>query len=253
MNRKMVAAIALVCSIAGACGGDDAGVAAPTPTPARSPSDEPEFFSGGECPATPYPGLPEGSGCVTSVADDGARLFVYALLDGKSKPRTWRVRLVEGSREIDQRLREANVWSYPRALGATDVEGDGRREWWIKVADYGSHGAAWGGLDVYLVRRGALRPITFEGRPLTVDFGGISRLGQGAVCRDGDLVLLRVWARDRQNTRWWVSERTLELDGGRARFAGRRQRTIVVDGYTDPDLVRNYRVECHGTTLTPFD
>lgn len=249
MNRIVLAWIALAGFLAGCAGGDDPSpAAAPTPSPV-----EIGFFSGGECPPAPYDDLPDDAGCATAASDGDARLTVYALLDDEAKPRAWRVRLAGEGAEIDQNLREANVWSYPRALGATDIDRDGEREWWLKVADYGSHGAAWGGLHVFVVRGGALVPVTFEGEPLTVDFGGISRLGQGAVCRDGRLVLLRVWARDRQNTRWWVSERTLEIEEGRARLVDTRRRTIAVDSYTDPSLVRNYRVRCDGTTFTPFD
>lgn len=249
LARAALSLLTCAVSIAG-CARDDGAAPASTSPPEVV---EPEFLNGGECPPSPYPELPGDAGCVTSAVDAGDRLLVYARLDRDDMPRTWRVRLTSERGEIDQRLRESNVWSYPHAFGATDVNRDGDREWWIKVADYGSHGAAWGGLDLYLVEGGSLVPVTYAGEPLTVDFGGISRLGQGAVCRDGALVLLRTWALDRHNTRWAVSERRLELDGGRARFTGRRQHEIEVDSYTDPDLVRNYRVECYGTTFTPFD
>lgn len=258
-GRRLAIAWAVACTILlsacsrGSGGAPGAGAAAPSPSPSRSGASEPDFFSGGRCPRSPYPELPAEAGCVTSAVEGDERLLVYALLGRGDKPRAWRARLVGAGDELDQRLRQSNVWSYPRALGATDVDHDGGLEWWIKVADYGSHGAAWGGLNVYVLARGALRPVTFEGEPLTVDFGGITRLGQGAVCRDGELVVLRAWARDRRNTRWWVSERRLELDGRRAHFLGRTQRSLVVDSYVDPDLVRNYRVECYGKTFTPFD
>lgn len=190
---------------------------------------------------------------MSSVEGGGQELLVYALLDSNARPRTWRLRLSGRGDEIDQRLRRGKAISYPRAVGVTDLDDDRRSEWWVKVADYGSHGAAWAGLNLFLSKSGALEPVTYEGEPLTVDFGGISRLGEGAVCRGGDLVVVRVWALDRQNTHWRISERRYELDGTRARFVGRGSRVLVVESYADPELARNYRVRCDGHTFTPFD
>ncbi|HEX2195867.1 MAG TPA: hypothetical protein VHJ76_02985 [Actinomycetota bacterium] len=220
---------------------------------APSPAAEPEFVNGGECPPAGHAELPEDAGCVSSVVSDDDRLVVYALLNRTRKPRLWRIRLTTQGHEIDRRLRAGNVTSYPRAVGATDLDSDGRTEWWVKTADYASHGAAWAGLTLFVVDDGALVPVESEGRPLTVNFGGISRLGEGATCRDGDLVVLRVWARDRQNERWWISERRYALDGTRARLLDRRRRSLVIESYADPDLARNYQVNCDGQTFTPFD
>lgn len=225
------------------CAGDRE--AAPRPP---APASEPEFINGGECPASRHDELPDDAGCVSSVSEGGDRLLVYARLGPGRKPRSWRLRFGD----IDQRLRAGNVASYPRAVGVTDVDNDGQSEWWVKVADYASHGAPWAGLGVFVLVDGELERITYEDEPLTVNFGGISRLGEGAVCRDGRLVVLRAWALDRQNTRWRVSERTLELDGTAAHLVERRRHTLHVDSYTDPDLVRNYRVECDGSTFTTF-
>lgn len=220
--------------------------------PTQAPAAEPEFVNGAECPPSRYGRLPENAGCVSSVVEEDERLAVYALLDHDDRPRRWRLQLSSGDEGIDRRLRAGNVSSYPRAVGATDLNSDGHTEWWIKVADYASHGAAWAGLNLFVFEDGSLTPVTFEGEPLTINFGGISRLGEGAVCRDGYLVALRVWARDRQNTRWWISERRFELEGSRATLLDRRRRALVIEGYADPDLARNYRVECDGSTFTPY-
>lgn len=237
-----VVALAVVLT---ACAGE-------TAAPDRLPATDPEFVNGEDCPASRHSELPDDAGCVSSVVDGGSRLLVYALLDRKSKPRLWRMRFTSDDGAVEQRLRAGNVTSYPRAVGATDFDSDGATEWWVKVADYASHGAAWAGLNVFLVEDDALVPVTYEGEPLTIDFGGISRLGEGATCREGHLVALRVWARDRQNTRWWISERRYELDGTRARLLDRRRRSLVIESYADPDLARNYQVRCDGQTFTPF-
>lgn len=224
--------------------------AEPAATP--SPAADPEFINGGECPPSSHEELPSDAGCVSSVVEGDESLLVYALLDRAAKPRLWRLRFASGERSLDRRLRAGNVTSYPRALGATDVDADGTPEWWVKVADYASHGAAWAGLNLFVFTGDALEPVTHEGEPLTINVGGISRLGEGATCRDGRLVALRVWARDRQNTRWWISERTFELDGTRARLIDRRRRPLEIETYSDPRLAHNYRVECDGKTFTPY-
>lgn len=239
-------ALALACAALVSCSGGDT-AAVPEP-----PTTDPEFINGGGCPASRHDDLAEDAGCVSTVAEGDARLRVYALLDGDAKPRRWRMRFESGGDEIDQRLRAGNVTSYPRALGATDVNGDGTTEWWVKVRDYASHGAAWAGLELFVLDGDALVPIEHEGEPLTINFGGISRLGEGATCRNDRLVALRVWARDRQNTRWWISERTFSLEGLEATLVGRRRRSLEIESYADQRLARNYRVECHGETFTPY-
>jgi hypothetical protein len=245
--RRLRAALACLLAAA-ACTGDDGARFVDRTWPA-----DPEFINGGECPASRHDDLPDDAGCVSTVERAGERLVVYALLDRDAKPRSWRLRFDSGERETDRRLRAGNVTSYPRAIGATDLDSNGEPEWWVKVRDYASHGAAWAGLHLLVGDGdGGLAPVAYERQPLTVNFGGISRLGEGATCRDGDLVTLRVWARDRQNTRWWVSERRYAIDGGRATLVEKRRRSLVIESYADPDLARNYRVECDGQTFTPY-
>lgn len=230
-----------------ACGGAD------QPAPARpGPLADPEFVNGQECPPSRHAELPDDAGCVSSATREDERLLVYALLDSAAKPRSWRLRFESGDAATDRRLLAGNVTSYPRALGATDLNSDGSVEWWIKVADYASHGAAWAGLNLFVSAGDGLTPVTYEGEPLTINFGGISRLGEGAECRGDELVALRVWARDRQNTKWWVSERRYAITGTTATFLGRRRVPLVIETYSDPDLARNYRVECGGQTFTPY-
>lgn len=231
----------------------DAGDAPEPVARARTETPGSDFINGGDCPPSPDPALPADAGCVSSVTNGAETLQVYALLDSDGRPRTWRLRLSGGADEVDQKLRGGGGGiSYPRAIGVTDLDDDRLPEWWVKVADFGSHGAAWAGLNLFVSSAGALAPVTYEGEPLMVDFGGISRLGEGAACRDGYLVALRAWALDRQNTHWRVSERRYELEGTHARLVGREIRSMTVDSYTDPDLTRNYRVECDGSTFTPF-
>lgn len=238
---------ALVCAALVACSNAEPTAAQPEPRVADR-----EFVNGGDCPPSRHDDLPADAGCVSTIVQGDDRLRVYALLGSDAKPRRWRLRFASGGDEVDRRLRAGNVTSYPRALGATDVNGDGAPEWWVKVRDYASHGAAWGGLNLFVSDGDAFVPIEHEGEPLTINFGGISRLGEGATCRGDRLVALRVWARDRQNTRWWVSERTFALEGTTATLLGKRRRSLEIESYADQRLARNYRVECDGATFTPY-
>lgn len=214
------------------------------------PSLELPFVSGEECPSAVNPSLPPDAGCVTSVRHGRETLTVYALLDEESRPRAWRVRLRGRDVRIDRSLDAAS--SYPRAVGAADVDLDGRPEWWIRVMAFIGHGAPWARLHLFFVRDEELVPLRFEGQPLGINYGGISRLGEGAECRDGKLVLLRAEARDKSNTRWAVSERTFALAEGRARFLERTEHVLRVDHYNDPALDRLFSVRCEGAVLTPF-
>lgn len=251
MNRVLRAALLTlaVALVAAACAGDEG----PREPAARVPeAADPEFINGGECPASRHEDLPAAAGCVSTVVNGDETLRVYAVLDEEAKPRAWRVRLDGGGRDVDQRLRAGNVASYPRAVGVTDLDDDGVPEWWVKTADYASHGAPWAGLSLFVADGSALARVTYDGEPLTINFGGISRLGEGAACRDGHLVTLRAWTLDRQNRHWKVSERRFRLAGATARLVDKKRYSLDVESYTDPDLQRNYRVECDGSTFTPF-
>lgn len=198
------------------------------------------------------PRLPAGIGCVTSVASGDRRLFVYASIDDAGNPKSWHLRLIEGDRQEDRALPGGTVASYPRAVAVTDVDDDGSPDWWVKVRDYASHGAPWGGLFLYVERGGTIAPLRYQGAPLVIDFGGITRLGEGAACRDGDLVLLRAEAKDRRNLRWATSERRFAIEGRSARLVDRTQSTLVIEDYNDPDLDPYYEVTCDGVSFSVF-
>ena len=212
-----------------------------TPIPAarsvgRPPSPHPTFANGGDCPR----------GCATTVIEGDEKLTVYALLNKRSRPKEWWVLLESGDLIIDRPLHAGNAYSYPRALGASDVNNDGRSEWWIKVVDYASHGAPWSGANLFFVENEGLVPLKVGGEPLDINFGGIARLGEGAACREGGLALLRAEAQNRRNTRWKVSERSFEVDGSRARLLEREEDELRIRGYNDPDLDPYYRIDCDG-------
>ncbi|MFN2388092.1 MAG: hypothetical protein ABR575_00590 [Actinomycetota bacterium] len=249
--RRAGAALATVllvgsCRAAGPGGAADRSSAPPrTEPPGSEPSGSGSaFVNGGDCPPAAGDRLPGRAGCASTVVAVDGTLVVYALVDAASRPRSWRVRLTSDAGEIDRRLDAGNEYSYPRAVGSSDVDGDGRQEWWIKVADFTSHGAPWSSLNVFFARRDRLVPLTWDGQPLGVNFGGIARLGEGAECRGARLVLLRAEARDRRNTRWRTSERTFSIHGTRARLEYRRQGLLVIEDYNDPDLDPYYRVDC---------
>jgi hypothetical protein len=169
-------------------------------------------------------------------------LTIYATLDQADIPTSWRVRV--GS--VDQVLHAGNAFTYPRALAELDVDGDGLSEWLIKTFDLAGHGTNWQQLGLFVLRGGRLRQVRSEGEPFAVRVGGISRMGEGAACRDGAFVLMRAVARDRQNVRWEYSERTFRLAGSMVEETGRTDGILHLTDYNDPKLDPYYAIHCHG-------
>jgi hypothetical protein len=211
---------------------------------------EAAFVNGGDCPPARDPSLPAGTGCVSVVTKDNFEVAVYASLDPMDRPGSWHVRLTGPDEEIVERL-DAGA-DYPRAVGASDVDLDGRFEWWVQLGDYASHGAPWAYVNLFFHEDGELVPLTFEDKRRAINYGGISRLGEGAECRDGDLVILRAEAKDIQNSRWRVIETTFSIEGHKATAVERNEDTVVVDNYVDPKIRRYFRIDCYGDSFLPF-
>jgi hypothetical protein len=224
----------------------------PSPFANRSASDLPEFQNGGPCRPVVSADLPSGAGCVSVTEGDADgdgspdSLTVYAHVNEDRRPRSWHLRLDVSTGVVSQRLDAGNPFSYPRAVGAADVDGDGSDEWFVKTLDLAGHGAPWQQLSLFVFGGGSLEEVTFEGRPLAVRVGGISRLGEGAECRDSGLVLLRAEAQNVRNTRWRTSARFLRLEGSSTKQLGRREGRLTISDYNDPDLNRFYDVNCSG-------
>ena len=203
----------------------------------------PEFVNGGEC-APDTEGLHPRAGCVTSTHNELATLYVYAIVGRDSRPKRWRVRFEADSMSIDQPLDAGNPFSYPRALAAIDVNGDGVVEWLIKSVDLAGHGTNWQRLEILVVEDESLEPVSFEGQPFYVNVGGISRMGEGARCDGNHFVLLRTEAENRKNTVWSFSERMLEIEGTKAKYVDRRSGELQLSDYNDPQLDPYYEVMC---------
>ena len=228
----LVAVIAL-----GACSSEQRAPVDAMPTPI-------EFVNGGECPPAPSGDFPEDSGCWSQVGSTRETVAVYAIVGRDSRPLRWRIHYESDEMSIDQPLKAGNPFSYPRAIGPIDVEGDGSREWLIKTVDLASHGTNWQRLQLFIVERDRLTPLQYEGEPLSINVGGTSRMGEGGRCDDGRFVLLRTEAEDRQNTIWWFSERELEIEGIEATLITRREGELRLSDYNDPELDPYYSVEC---------
>lgn len=251
LSRPLISGVAaLIAAVCVSCSSQTPADEARAP---GSPSDHaspPTFVNGGPCPLLDDPEFPQEAGCASVVRAEGATLTVYALTSADEKPRGWRVRLVTSEVEIDQEL-EAGA-DYPRAVGASDIDGDGDMEWWMKVLDYASHGAPWARLNLMFVEGDALVPLTLDGEAMAVNYGGITRLGEGASCSPGEIALYRAEARDPQNTRWELSRRTYRIQGTAASYV-REERSIErFNNYVDPELRRYFRVVCAGAELIPF-
>jgi hypothetical protein len=227
------------------------------PVPARPPSASavaarPGFANGAACERSSDPSLRAPAGCVTSLSAGDETMVVYAVLGRDRFPEEWRIRLQTPGGRVERRLPFGTVTAYPRVAAVSDLNRDGDPDWWwVKTLDYASHGALWGGLQVFVGDGASLEPIVHEGEPLVVNFGGISRLGEGARCEPGGLALLRVEAKDRQNTNWSMSRRVFSVEGTQATFEERLENVLEIESYSDPRLHRNYRVDCFGAVFTP--
>jgi hypothetical protein len=169
-------------------------------------------------------------------------LLVYGRLDDDGYPVKWRIR-IDGNDPFDQHLLAGSTYSYPRAVGGADVDGDGRDEWFVKVTNLAGHGATWGVLNLFVLED-RFEVLTFEGKPMPLYVGGISRTGEGIGCEEGALVQLRAEARNRKNTNWDVSARHYRIRGTKATLMFRKARILRLSDYNDPDLNRYYEVNC---------
>jgi len=216
-----------------------------------------EFTNGGECAPLATPDLPRDAGCVTTVRGDvngdgaGDALTVYARTDEDRLPRSWRMRVQSGSRVIDQSLDAGTEFSYPRAVGAADVNGDERDEWFVKTLDLSGHGTAWLQLSLFTLQGGRISIVEYEDQALALRVGGVSRTGEGVGCGDGRLLLLRAEADNVRNTRWDTSTRAFALEGSLARLVDKSSDTLEVEDYNDPVLDAFYSLECAGLRYTP--
>ena len=167
---------------------------------------------------------------------------MYALLDPDDRPASWHARVGDSDRLLDA----GNRFSYPRALADLDVDDDGNPEWLIKTYDLAGHGTNWQQLGLYVLGTGGIEAVRLEGEPLAVRVGGTSRMGEGATCEDGRLILLRTVAENRQNTRWSYSRTSYRIDGTRARRGVTSRGALRLGGYNDPKLNPYYAIDCDG-------
>lgn len=239
--RRRFLILALATLVFTACASEDA-----RPRSSRLPTPQPTatFFNGGECPSEKSDRLHPKAGCVTTASGSQGTLSIYALVGGDARPRGWRIHLETGESVIDRVLEAGNQFNYPRAIAAIDVNSDGRDEWLIKNTDLASHGTNWQRLELFAVENDDLVPVMLEDEPLWVNVGGPSRLGEGARCDEGGFVLLRVEAENRINTVWSYSERFFEIEGHAAELIDRREGTLRLTDYNDPDLDPYYSVTC---------
>jgi len=227
--------------------------------PQASPSPRPlptDFTNGGDCEPLDLERLPSDAGCATEVTGDADgdgstdTLTLYARIGEDGRPRSWHMRLKTAEAISDQDLDAGTKFSYPRALGSADVNDDGRSEWFVKTLDLAGHGTAWRQLNLFVFQGSKLAIVTNEGEPLALRIGGISRMGEGVACPEGNLALLRAEARNILNTRWDTSAQIFTLRGTRARFVERTPGALTLTDYNDPALDPYYQLNCDSLSVS---
>lgn len=219
------------------------------------PLEPPAFVNGGSCRPAGLANLPARAGCVTQVTGDGTlgayTFSVYARLGSGERPRSWAMQLATETGAIDAPLAAGNDFSYPRAIGAADADGDGDDDWFVKWFDLAGHGTAWQELALVVLHAGELRVVTSQGERLRLRVGGTSRQGEGVRCEGSDLVVMRAEAQDPQNTTWKLSHRPYRLDGARAMPLGVERGRLSTGDYNDPKLRSYYHLACGGLVYIP--
>jgi hypothetical protein len=210
----------------------------------------PEFVNGGVCRSVTDGILLEEIGCVSGASGDfdgdggGERVMVYARLAG-GRPESWSLRVELSGGPIVQPLEAGTGDSYPRVVGAADIDGDGQDEIFVKVLDQLYHSGATRVLNVFVLEGNDLALLRDEGEePLNLRVGGLSRFGEGVDCRRGEMVLLRGESTNRLHTLWRFSERHYRVTGARAHLLERTEGVLVADDYNDPALDAFFELRC---------
>lgn len=256
LRRRALVVVAAVLLAACALGDN------PTLPVAEATSSHPvaefaSFDNGGRCPRDDAPELPGGAGCISAVEGnfdgrgDTDRFFAFALVGEDRRPQRWRVALRTDSGAETAKLAAGTEHSYPRVIGAADADGDGADEVFIKVLDFLFHSAGSGVMTIFRFDEDRIvRVRDEEGSFFDFRVGGVTRLGEGAACRDAtgdgqhEFIVHRVSATNVRNTRWTQSERIYRWDGNVLTLVDRRQGILRISDYNDPKLDPFYQLRC---------
>lgn len=221
------------------------------------------FENGGRCPEVNITEVPGPLGCATATeADldgDGTleTVAVIAALKPDGYPRHWHLDVFSGPDRSSLRAGVSfprNEHSYPKLIGAADLDGDGADEIFVKVLDHLFHS---GGSQVveafHLPDRGTLEPVRVRGEgPLTFTVGGLTRFGEGAVCEAPMFTLVRIDAVDLHYTRWEVSRRTYRFEHGKLVRSGGSHEILRTSDFNDPAVDPFYRLRCGALVYPPL-
>lgn len=263
---RVVALVAAMFFAVGGCadGGRPAPAVRPSPSGSSSPSTPSGLFVTGErCPLAEETILGPDAGCVTTaVADldaDPAResFVIYGLLDDRRLPKSWRAAVIDDDQVAASKdIRAGSDISYPRTLGAADVDRDGRDEVFVIVLEHFLHGAVTQDIALFSATPERIGRIGLPGgAPFIVSSMRLSELGQGARCEDavgdsrGELVTMRASSANRRHTLWQWSERVYSLRDSNAVQVGARSGRMRVSGYNDPVLDAFFEIRCGDVRL----
>ncbi len=236
------------------------GPSAPAPRPAPDPYQQ-RFVDADPCPRASAPKVPAGTGCLTSVTghlEGGTavdRVVVFADLDAQRMPDAWWVEAilahsVAGPEPLPVATSVGGTSRlYARAVGAADANGDGRDEAFVALTGDLYHAAAQPIDAIFALHLGRLVAVTEEGRLFTFRTNGISRFGQGLVCRRSNGRPILTLGRIEQLSPGWVwTEHDLEWNGlTLTPIPGSQDRTGVIPlsvPLNDPRVFHYYELIC---------
>jgi hypothetical protein len=252
-----IAALALAVSACTSSGATSAPAAPPSPSATPTNPYQQTWVDTQPCPPADAPGLPAGTGCVTSAVGDldgdgtPDRFVVYARLANRMPASWWAEAIVDGNATPAMRLPFGQAVGgddtvSPRAVGAADANGDGHADAFVMLSAELFHSGAQPIDAIYDVRDGRITAATSGGRLFLFRTGGISRYGQGAVCgQAGDTHTFTLGHVEQVPGAWaWTKRiydwRGLTLMPGAA-SGGRLPANLVIN---DPRIFHFYRLIC---------
>ncbi len=226
--------------------------------PGQATSYHQKFIDSFPCPVASAPGLPAGSGCVSSVMAnlEGKgpvdRFVVYARLDSHRKPASWwaKVLLQTGSLAPTPLPSEALTLGtkdiYARVVGAADANGDGTDEVFVTFTGDLYHIASQLNDGIYAFRDGHLETVQEGGQLFTFRTDGTSRFGQGAECRtEGGKPVFTILRVQQYPESWIWTEKDYTWNGLTLVPGGSRSGKIPLDvPLNDPRVWHFYELTC---------
>jgi hypothetical protein len=184
------------------------------------------------------------------------RATMFAALNGRGHPLSWHL-LVDRARgaAVIRTIHPTNRKDRPGLIGATDVNGDGVPELFVRLGVTLYHSGGTTNVGIFTMLHKAMTAVKLPGGvPLVTSVGGLSMFGQGIGCvgpagPHERLALLRIDNVASKRPQW--SAHYFRVSGAQMRPVGSRSGSFKRHGYLDPRINRFYDIRC-GSLMVGF-